>query len=141
MNQQQQQQPEWTGVTTSQVVTSQITRSAECYYTWYTVRIIFFLASVAESVRTCSLKFLVDTIYIIQHVNSDLHFTAVYDSLFMFIVILKSFHRNTHLNKMLSASGNLFECHEEVLYLQPLIPPKRFDIFSPITCSEGLGVL
>ena len=27
--------------------------------------------------------------------------------------------------------------------LQPLIPPKRFDIFSPITggCSEGLGVL
>ena len=25
---------------------------------------------------------------------------------------------------------NLFKCHEEVLYLQPLIPPKRFDIFS-----------
>ena len=23
------------------------------------------------------------------------------------------------------------KCHEEVLYLQPLIPPKRFDIFSP----------
>ena len=22
-------------------------------------------------------------------------------------------------------------CHEEVLYLQPMIPPKRFDIFSP----------
>ena len=44
---------------------------------------------------------------------------------------------------MLSASGNLFKCHEEVLYLQPLMPPKRFDIFSPITggCSEGLGVL
>ena len=44
---------------------------------------------------------------------------------------------------MLSASGNLFKCHEEVLYLQPLIPPKRFDIFPPITggCSEGLGVL
>ena len=41
---------------------------------------------------------------------------------------------------MLSASGNLFKCHEEVLYLQPLIPPKRFDIFPPITggCSEGL---
>ena len=41
-------------------------------------------------------------------------------------------------------SGNLFKCHEEVLYLQPLIPPKkRFDIFPPITggCSEGLGVL
>ena len=38
---------------------------------------------------------------------------------------------------------NLFKCHEEVLYLQPLIPPKRFDIFSPVTggCSEGLGVI
>ena len=37
----------------------------------------------------------------------------------------------------------LCECHEEVLYLQLLIPPKRFDIFSPITggCPEGLGVL
>ena len=32
---------------------------------------------------------------------------------------------------MLSASRNLFKCHEEVLYLQPLIPPKRFDIFPP----------
>ena len=31
---------------------------------------------------------------------------------------------------MLFPSGNLFKCHEEVLYLQPLIPPKRFDIFS-----------
>ena len=43
---------------------------------------------------------------------------------------------------MLSASGNPFKCHEEVLYLQPLTPPKRlFDIFSPLTggCSEGLG--
>ena len=39
--------------------------------------------------------------------------------------------------------GNLFKCQEEVLYLQPLTPPKRFDIFPPITggCSEGLGVL
>ena len=37
----------------------------------------------------------------------------------------------------------MFECHEEVLYLQPLIPPKLFDSFSPITggCPEGLGVL
>ena len=26
--------------------------------------------------------------------------------------------------------GNPFKCHEEVLYLQPMIPPKRFDIFS-----------
>ena len=29
-------------------------------------------------------------------------------------------------------SGNPFKCHEEVLYLQPMIPPiKRFDIFPP----------
>ena len=35
-----------------------------------------------------------------------------------------------------SSSGNLFKCHEEVLYLQPMIPPtKRFDIF-PGGCSE-----
>ena len=35
------------------------------------------------------------------------------------------------VDPMLSASGNLFKCHEEVLYLQPLIPPKHFDIFPP----------
>ena len=35
---------------------------------------------------------------------------------------------------MLFLSGNPFKCHEEVLYyLQSLIPPKRFDIFSPLT--------
>ena len=30
--------------------------------------------------------------------------------------------------------------HEKVLYLQPVIPPKRSDIFSPLAggCSEGL---
>ena len=28
-------------------------------------------------------------------------------------------------------SGNPFKCHEEVLYLQPMIPPKRFDIPPP----------
>ena len=27
--------------------------------------------------------------------------------------------------------GNSFKCHEEVLSLQPMIPPKRFDIFPP----------
>ena len=34
-----------------------------------------------------------------------------------------------------------FKWHEEVLYLQPSIPPRRFDIFSSLTggCSEGLG--
>ena len=45
------------------------------------------------------------------------------------------YHRETRL-----------KCHGEVLSLQPMIPPKRFDIFSPLTdryyntggCSEGL---
>ena len=41
------------------------------------------------------------------------------------------FLRHCTVDPMLSASGNLFKCHEEVLYLQPLIPPKRFDIFPP----------
>ena len=41
---------------------------------------------------------------------------------------------------MLLPSGNPFKCHEEVLYFQLLIPPKRFDFF-PLTgvFSEGLG--
>ena len=41
------------------------------------------------------------------------------------------FHRGTRLNAM-----------KRFLYLQPLIPPKRSDIFSPLTggCSEGLEV-
>ena len=42
---------------------------------------------------------------------------------------------------MLLPWGNPFKCHEEGLYyLQPMILPKRFDIFSPLTggCSEGL---
>ena len=33
------------------------------------------------------------------------------------------------VDPMLLPSGNPFKCHEEVLYLQPMIPPKRFDIF------------
>ena len=32
---------------------------------------------------------------------------------------------------MLLPSGNQFKCHEEVLYLQSMIPPERFDIFPP----------
>ena len=49
--------------------------------------------------------------------------------------------RHYTVDPMLLPSGNPFRCHEEVLYLQPMIPPKRFDIFSPLTggCSEGLG--
>ena len=47
--------------------------------------------------------------------------------------------RHYAVDPMLFPSGNSFKCHEEVLYLQPLLPPKRFDIFSPLTggCSEG----
>ena len=33
---------------------------------------------------------------------------------------------------MLLPSANSFKCHEEVFYLQLMIPPKRFDI-SPLT--------
>ena len=32
---------------------------------------------------------------------------------------------------MLLQSGNPFKCHEEVLSLQPMVPPKRFDTFPP----------
>ena len=35
------------------------------------------------------------------------------------------------VDPMLLPSGNSIKCHEEVLSLQPMIPPKRFDIFSP----------
>ena len=47
---------------------------------------------------------------------------------------------------MLLPWGNLFECREEVLSLQPMIRPnKRFDITPPppLTggCSEGLNAL
>ena len=45
------------------------------------------------------------------------------------------------VDPMLLLSGNPFKCHEEVfVFLQPMIPPKRFDIFPPLTggCSEGL---
>ena len=37
----------------------------------------------------------------------------------------------TVIDPMLLPSGNPFKCHEEVLYLQPMIPPKRFYIFPP----------
>ena len=35
------------------------------------------------------------------------------------------------VDPMLLPYGNPCKCHEEVLYLQPMIPPKRFDIFPP----------
>ena len=49
--------------------------------------------------------------------------------------------KNYTVDPILFPSGNPFICHEEVLYLQPLVPPKRFDISPPLTegCSEGLG--
>ena len=36
--------------------------------------------------------------------------------------------RHYTVDPMLLPSGNPFKCHEEVLYLQPMIPPKRFDM-------------
>ena len=40
---------------------------------------------------------------------------------------------------MLLPSGNPFKCHEEVFYLQAMIPPKRLDVFLPDWgYSEGL---
>ena len=43
---------------------------------------------------------------------------------------------------LLLPSANPFKCHEEVLYLQPMIPSKRFNIL-PLTreCSAGLDAL
>ena len=35
------------------------------------------------------------------------------------------------VDPMLQPLGNPLKCHEEVLYLQPMIPPKRFDLFPP----------
>ena len=32
---------------------------------------------------------------------------------------------------LLPSEKNPFKCHEEVLYLQPMIPSKRFDISPP----------
>ena len=37
---------------------------------------------------------------------------------------------------MLLPSGNPFKCHEEVLFSQPMIPPKRFDIPPPVIDSH-----
>ena len=57
--------------------------------------------------------------------------------------ITMGFSRLYSVDPMLFPSGNPFKCHKEVLYLQPLIPPKRFDISPPLTggCSEGLGAI
>ena len=49
------------------------------------------------------------------------------------VSLLISIVRLNHtVDPMLLPSGNPFKCHEEVLYLQPMIPPtKRFDTFPP----------
>ena len=39
--------------------------------------------------------------------------------------------RHYTVDPLLPPSGNPFKCHEEVLSLQPMIRPKRFDIFPP----------
>ena len=35
------------------------------------------------------------------------------------------------INGTVLSSGNPFKYHEAVVFLQPMIPPKRFDIFPP----------
>ena len=47
---------------------------------------------------------------------------------------------HTYVDPMLLPSGNPFKRHEEVLFLQPMIASKRFDIVFPLAegCSEGL---
>ena len=44
------------------------------------------------------------------------------------------------LDPLLLPSGNPFKCHEEVLSLQPMIPPKRFDISPPLTGRDAQKV-
>ena len=45
-----------------------------------------------------------------------------------------------NVDPMLPPSGNPFKCYEEVLDLQPMIPPKLLTFFSLTgECSEGLG--
>ena len=41
--------------------------------------------------------------------------------------------RHDTVDPMLLPLGNPIKCHEEVLSLQPVILPKRFDIFFPLT--------
>ena len=59
----------------------------------------------------------------------------------MYSITVAGFSPTLHytVDPMLLASENSFKCHEEVLSLQPMIPPKRFDIFLLTGgCSEGL---
>ena len=61
--------------------------------------------------------------------------------LFCFLSDVPAWRWVSPKHPMLPPSGNQFKCHEEVLHLQPRIPPptKFFEIF-PRTggCSEGL---
>ena len=40
------------------------------------------------------------------------------------------------VDPMLLPSGNPFKCHEEVSFLQPMIPPKRSDISPTCLCGN-----
>ena len=62
------------------------------------------------------------------------YFVSVLVLLFLWcpcMAINVSIQYNGGLLPEIFPSGNPFKCQEEVLYLQPLIPPKRFDIFPP----------
>ena len=43
---------------------------------------------------------------------------------------------NGTVDPMLFPPGDPFKCHGEVLYLQPLIQPRRLDIFFPLRRSR-----
>ena len=45
--------------------------------------------------------------------------------------LVRASPRQYTVDPMLLPEGNPFICHEEVLSLQPVILPKRFDIFAP----------
>ena len=63
------------------------------------------------------------------------HWVNVVDSHIQRVILVTE--KTTVTQVILLPSGNPFKCHEEVWSLQPIIPPRRFDIFFPLTggCS------
>ena len=47
------------------------------------------------------------------------------------LLYVVTIHTIQTVDPMLLPSGNPSKCHEEILHLQPMIPPKRCDIFPP----------
>ena len=64
-------------------------------------------------------------------IDSGINLTLLFQQQCKYTVLRWASPRHYTVDPMLLPSGNPFKCHEEVLYLQSMIPPKRFDIFSP----------